>query len=334
MRLLRKARRAAEKQNRKVEKARQKEGKKQKEIYRATSTRTGFSSESEWDEYCESLLVRHKGGETLTLKEADILCLALRPEERIKYSICDNTRFTMLYLNHFDGAINNYSLTAEEQRQLNEFASDWENKIWDEAMSNDRIYLEIRKETKNRIKEMRKHFADTGLSSEDISEKEKEMILRSKSVYIKVNEVLESLDTNELILGICGEEIHIDEFTLIHTFFRHYSELTKQYDDKKSYFTPEIHYDHLPIILKEKILEPIEKSGVFGSSLPQGIFIKYYGRLYKIYFNEKSVNSGHDTVRRINTFYPVDQKTELQDSKKYNFKKINKNLQVGVIPNA
>ena len=333
MSLLRKARRAAEKQKKSVEKARKKEAQKQENIYRKNRSFAGlFNSEEERDKCLEKLLARYKRGEKLTLREADLMCFSMYPEDQTKYSICDDTRFTTLYLRHFDARINGHSLTDGDQKQLNDFAKVWEAKVWDEAMSGDRVYIETRKETKETIKKMRKSLTDSGLSPEEISIKEKEIILRSKNTYIKVNQVLENTGSNELSLNLCGKEVHIDEFTLIHTFFRHYSELTKQYDDNKSHFTPEIYLDQLPIILKEKILEPIEKSGVLGGDLPQSIFIKYFGRLYRIYFNEKSVNSGHATVMRVNTFYPVDQEKDLQDSKKYHFRKVGNNLHIGVLP--
>ncbi len=330
MNFFRKVRRMAEKHKLITEKSRKREAQRRESTYRKSRSYTElFKTKEERDEYLNLLLDRYKKGETLTLREADILCSSLRPENRSQYSICDDKRFTWLYLSHFDAGINGYSLHTNEQDQLNDFATKWEAKIWADEMSADRIYIETRKETRDTIKKMRKSL--DGLCQSEIAQKEKEIILRSKNTYIKVKRVLENLGANELNLTMSGEEVHIDEFTLIHSFFRHYSELTKQFDDKKSYFTPEIPTEQLPTILRDNILKPIEESGVFWHNLPQSIFIKYFGRLYRIYFNSKPLDNGNKTVKRVNTFFPVDQEKDLQASKKYSYRSIGQNLYVGVM---
>lgn len=328
MGLKRKARRYAEKLRSKAEKLRIKEAQKLERIYRKSRSYTDlFESEEQRDEYLNKLLERYHNGDNLTLRERDILCTSLHQEYRSEYPICDDSRFNRLYLSHFDAGINGYSLSEDAQNQLNVFATDWESKIWDDVMSEDRVYIETRKETRDTIKKMRK--AHGVLCESEIAQKQIEIILRSKNTYIKVKRVLESLGANELVLNMGEEEVHIDEYTLIHSFFRHYSELTKQFDDNKSYFTPEIPTEQLPNILLDNILKPIEKAKVFRQYLPQSIFIKYFGRLFRIYFNSKSVDNGNRTVKRVNTFYPVDQEKDLEASKQLTYRKINKNLYVG-----
>lgn len=327
----RKARRIADKSKLKAGKSRQRETQKQRNIYRKNYYITkSFSSEEEWKEYLDDLMSRHLNGENLSLKEADILCTAMFPTDRTRYSICDDTRFNLLYLKYFESLIKDYNILPDEQTQLNDFVNNWKATIMNDQMVEDRIYLETRKETRLTIKGMRKAFDGKGLSPCDIAQKEKEIILRSKFIYIKVNRILENLGSKELVLTIGDTEVHIDEYSLVHSLFRHYSELTKQFNDNKSYFTPEIPVEQLPIILQEKILAPIEKAGVLGNSLPQDIFVKYFGKLYRIYFNRKHIDNGRRAVQRVNTFYPVEQEKDIQESKNYTYRKINNNLYVGI----
>lgn len=265
-----------------MKKAREKEAQRQLMLMRQKSYSNLFSSEEERNEYLMSLQTESKQGAALTLREIDILCSSLYPEDQEDCAICDDTRFSQLFLKHFDAGMNNYFLPQYEQQQLDDFVHDWRASIEKDDMSNDRIYIETRKETRYAMKCMKKDPAFQNLSPTLVEKKEKGILLRSKFLYIKIRKIIENIGSNELIVNLAGEEVHIDIFILIHTFSRHYSELTKQYNDNKSYFTPEIIGEQLPIILKEKILIPIEGSGVLGKDLPQSIFIKYFGQLYRI----------------------------------------------------
>lgn len=325
----RKARRLAEKTKSQLEKRRTQEASnKQKQVRKSRAYTDMYENEDDWHEHLSKLQERYERGDNLTLREADILCLGLKEAVRINCSICDDTRFVRLYLNHFHAQQNNGYISEDHKKQLDEFTSKWKAEILDDRHDTDRLYIEVRKETRLTIKSMKSQ--NSSLSSAELVHKENEIFLRSKNIHIKIKRLLEGLGTSTLKLNIGGEEVHLDEFTLIHSLFRHYSELTKQYNDKKSYFTPEIPIEEFPTIVKERILGPISEDGAFENSLPKSIFLKYYGRLYRLYFEDKSIENGHSTVKRVNTFYPVDQDKDIEASKNYFFKKLNAHLSVGI----
>lgn len=327
----RKGQRLAQKNNVQAEKNRSKEALIRQQLSSSNRAYSElFSNEEDRYKYLESLLKRHNSGEYLTPREIDILCSGMSSEEQMNYSICDGIRFTRLHRDYIFAKQNHYSLSEEEQIQIDEFLNKWEIEIWDNRDDNDRVYIELRKETRLTIKSMKRFYSDKKLTPNELELKENEIILRSKNIYIKVKRIMENLGKNALIMNMGNEEVHIDEFTLIHSFFRHFSELTKQYDDNKSYFSPEFPIEELPKLLSEKILEPINTDGTLKNPLPKSIFFKYFGRLYRLYFEDKFVNNGHNTVKRVNTFYPAEQRKDTEASKKYHFKKINKNLYIGV----
>lgn len=184
-----------------------------------------------------------------------------------------------------------------------------------------------RKETRTMIRQI---TSDNTLSSDEKEDAQREIILRSKAIYIKIKETLQNLSQNTYALGLCGEEIHIDTFSLTHVMFRHYSEMTKPFDDNKSYFTPELPNE---LILPKlyNILEKIKNSGLLGNELPQSIFFEHLGRLYRVYFKEvtKSETSrGNYKVQRVNTFYPVETQKDLNDAKKLTARNIKPFLKV------
>lgn len=332
MGILKRMSRFLENRKKTTEKSRSREALRQLNQMRQNAYSNLFPSEKDRDNYLISLLEKLKNSSPLTLKEADILCSNLYPQDQLNCFACEDTRFISLYLKHFDSVVNNISsLSIDEQKQIMDFMTHWRILIMTDCVSSDIVYMETRKETRHAIRCMKKNSAYNNLSNIEIQSKEQEIFLRSKYLYIKICRIVEELGSNEIVMNFAGEDIHIDIFTLVHTFFRHYSELTKQYNDHKSYFTPEIIAEKLPTILVKRILTPIEESGALNGTLPQSLFIKYYGQLYRLYFNQKYVNNGHVIINRVNTFYPVNQAKDLSDTKIYIFKKINPNLYVGVL---
>lgn len=326
----RKALREAKRNKKRLEEKGNKLAETNEKIYEKENFYTNqFKNEKERKKYLNDLLERHLNGEILSLRNADILCSSLRPELRAEHSICDDTIFIDLYLIHFDLTVKGEGLQEGAQLKLNQFIYDWEEKVYSKENSSDRIYIEVRKETKDTIKKLRKALVVKGLSEKEIKMRKKEVILKSKFTYIKVKRIIESLGTNELVVEAAGTKIYLDEFTLIHSFFRHYAEPTKQYDDGKTYFTREIFLEKMLPVLAEKIIGPIGNQAIF-SILPQSIFIKYYGRLYRIYFKEKYLVDGKTKIWRVNSFYPVEHTKDLNDSKSLTFKKLNKVLDVGI----
>jgi hypothetical protein len=173
-------------------------------------------------------------------------------------------------------------------------------------------------------------ISDSDLSAEKMSDQAREIIFQSKATYVKAKNTLMHLGIDRAKLTFCGEEVHVDECSLIHILFRHFAPETKPYDDQKSHFTPVIRVETLILKLKE-ILENIEKSGQLGDTIPADVFFRHYGRLYRVYFHQVTkfeVGKEDFLVYRVNTFYPVDQKKDINDSKELTAEKIDKWLKV------
>ncbi|HMR44605.1 MAG TPA: hypothetical protein PKC40_12260, partial [Saprospiraceae bacterium] len=215
---------------------------------------------------------------------------------------------------------------------LDEFYETWKRKIYAQEQTNDQVYMEIRKETKEMIKKMRENHEARGFSEEDIYESEREIIWRSKAVYVKANKIIKDIGRSIYSLTFCGNELHIDVFSLIHILFRHYAELTKPHNDNKSHFSeipPELLMESL-----YNILLKIEKSGHLKTDdMPVDIFFEYYRQLYRIYFKKvkkSEKNRGLYEIYRVNTWYPVEAEKDIKDAENLTAKKVGKWLDVWI----
>jgi hypothetical protein len=61
-----------------------------------------FNTPAEYNEYMSGVDRKVQNNETLTQQEIDNFCFALRYEEMIKHSFCDNDRFEYLYFHKID----------------------------------------------------------------------------------------------------------------------------------------------------------------------------------------------------------------------------------------
>ena len=334
----------------KLERAVRKEKvKNNKEVEKLYAYPLNFSSEAQRIPHLQSLMEKHIDGEELTPKEITYMCGSIDRSTRHQFDVCDDARFYNLYLDHFQvrnnlRAVNNgsyppgfierenrrmYSAQATDNRNLalNDFHDTWKARIVDNTQNNDKVYMEIRKETRKMINQIQ---ANNTLSTDEKEAAEREIILRSKAIYFKIKQTLQNLNQDIYDLELCGEEVHIDTFSLTHVMFRHYSEMTKPFEDNKSYFTPELP-NELILPKLHTILQKIEDSGLLGDDLPQSIFFEHLGRLYRIYFKEvtkSKAGRGMYTVQRVNTFYPVEMSKDLNDAKQLTARNVEPFLKV------
>ena len=66
---------------------------------------------------------------------------------------------------------------------------------------------------------------------------------------------------------------------------------------------------------------------MIGTTIPDDIFFKHYGRLYRVYFNQVTKSEsgrGDYSVYCVSSFYPVDQEKDIADSKEFTAEKIDK----------
>lgn len=266
------------------------------------------------------------------------------------YECCDNPKFKFLYLVYAKDLfgfkkikyykpvrIFQYQLKAKEIKSdlfyLKFKMWEWETVV-NKTNHQEELLQQSSKEAREEIKELkkvRKYANNTqGYNSVEFLVKKKSIILHSKWIYCMALEIFESLDPADFISEINGIEIHFNEYSLIHILNRHYAQVLKQFDTKKSFhsqiFKPRILSSQI-----KKILSIIDISNILNGKSIDKISFRMDGIDYIIYTSEKI--RGNTTYRRLNTFFPVEDLTESNKLEAENtLQIINNNLAV-FVPN-
>ncbi|HMV89119.1 MAG TPA: hypothetical protein PK325_04570 [Cyclobacteriaceae bacterium] len=283
------------------------------------------------------LLARAKKNEKLTFAEAEYLCNALRftkldDEGPGDFKICDDYIFRNLYLRYvFDlnGVTpikknkTEFTPVAEkriEVQKLDEFFQDWE-KVVERSNHPNQALNYLSKETRSEIKELEKlpEFNQYGFlrRCNHFDYRKKKIVLHSKFIYIKYQEVMSELSEADQTYELNGEQIEFTEYSFIHILFRHYAEIVKQTPNNKSYHIPDFSPDEIVGRLKE-IFKRIDESTKFVGQPIHEVNFRFKGVIYRIWINDriKSVKGkGNVVFNRLETFFPLAEKTELEDLK-------------------
>lgn len=344
--------RAARKYKKTLEKAKEREAiRENRAAMQVIAYPHTFRNDTERFPHLHELETRYENGEKLSGKEIEYMCQSEYYEERLELEECDDYRFYRIYLEHIvmkhkfgmpaETATRTEKflyqqklapeVTERRNQELDKFYTEWKAKMEDASPTSDRLLMEVRKVTNEMLKKGKAN-SDADLSAVKMEAREREIIFQSKATYVKVKNTLMHLGIESAALTLCGEEVQVDECSLVHILWGHFAAETKLYDDQKSLFTSVIRVETLIFKLKE-ILEKIEKSGQLGDTIPADVFFRHYGRLYRVYFHKvtKSEEGREDyLIYRVHTFYPVDLEKDITDSKELTAEKIDKWLKVYV----
>lgn len=277
-----------------------------------------------------------------------VLLSILDDGELEDYSCCENYKFKIIYLVYFHdlsgfGTYQKLKGTSyyipgrkeisKDLEFLKEIEIKWQNTI-NKTNHDNELLQQISKETRKDLKEIEKQKGRLYFRKDKLRYNlaKSSTLLQSKYIYCMSLQVFEMFDKKEFILSLNGEEIEINEYSIIHILNRHYSQITK-YNSKKSFHTKEFEPRYLNKQIGE-IFKDIDASGcLIGKSINK-IAFKYKHVDYLIWVQKKTKQikgKGSVTYNRLETFYPVTDMKELKQLKEmYNPVQINKDLSVYV----
>lgn len=266
------------------------------------------------------------------------------------YDSCDNPKFKFLYLvyardihgfkkSKIYKPVRNieYQVKKKEIQKdlfyLNRKTKEWKA-IVKTTVHAEELLHQSAKEAREELKELRKlpkYKNDIqGIHSANYIAKENAIVLHARWLYCVALEIFEALDSTDFISKINGIEIEFNEYSLIHILNRHYAQILKQFDTKKS-FHSEIFKPRILSSQIKEVLSIIDDSNLLNGHSINTIAFQVKGQDHIIYTGEKV--RGATTYRRLNTFFPVQ---EIADKNlllaNYNLQIVNDNISV-YIPN-
>lgn len=294
-------------------------------------------SKSKFEEAVNTLSKKVFNHEKINLAEEQFICGVvknLRDINNVKtlniedYKSCENyifrTRY-MLYSNDlngnreiydFDGQIENQRKKSEVE-YLNKQFIDWQNLLKNKLIGFELINY-IAQETHNQINEIEKYCNKNLIGKHKKDYIKKSLTLHGKYIYLLVKEFYQELEKENEIVEINGQNILIDSFSYVHTLFRHYAKKIKEHQNDKSYHLNEkIGFKSVPNYLFDILIKfkSIVESVNFNK---KNVFFNYNNQYYAIWFRPfKQSKKGNVVIEylRMQTFYPIEDKTELENLK-------------------
>lgn len=139
-------------------------------------------------------------------------------------------------------------------------------------------------------------------------------------------------ENKDFVFNLSGQDIEINEYSIIHILNRHFSEVTKQ-NFNKSYHGEDIKPKYLNKQLKE-IMTMIDDSKYFDNQTINNINFRYKDTDYAIWISKRikqEKGKGNVEFNRLETFYPIKNKEELDKLKQsYDYHQINDDIGVYV----
>lgn len=301
----------------------------------------------------DALKVKAINNEEMTEHEKDFfsqhIIIAKNKDGKLDdYSCCSNFKFEMLYLTyHFDlsgrGSYNklkdvdlyqpNQTEIKNDIDYLSKVSGEW-IQVVNKTNHSEKLLQEVAAETRKELSELEKNKGKLIFSRDRqkyIVDKRK-ILLHSKYLYNRCLRIFEKFDKSEFVLKLNGKEIEIEEYGIVHIFNRHFSRIMKVHTDKSFHnenFDPSLLNKQLG-----KIFSDIDNSGEFKEQSIDQIAFKYNGTIYQawIYPRTKQIKGkGNVSFNRLETFYPVENQTELKNlSDNFELKEINETLSVYV----
>lgn len=302
----------------------------------------------------ELLKDKCRNGKALTEHEKNFFCNCLKLSKLgdgkcEDYSCCDNFIFKETYLTYFHDLTGGsefhkiqgrkvYKVDPSEAqtdlKYLYQISDEWELIIQKTNHSN-QLLQQISTETRNELKilsqlpEVTNGFWRKG--SNLYIFKERAILLNSKYIYCKALEIFEILKPADLILEINETQIEFNDYSLIHILNRHYSEIIKQYNTRKSFHNEDILPEILSTQLKD-ILKRIDNTKLLQGRPIDFICFQFKTIDYVIWTSvrTKSTKGKNIDYRRLDTFYPINDTEKNKLNSNFNLTKIDETLSVYV----
>jgi hypothetical protein len=300
---------------------------------------------ADFDEIVQTLADRVFANKEISLAEQQFVCGIVEGLRNAKgekdlnihdYSSCKNYVFRNRYLLYFTDlngtkkVINfNGEIPIERKRVdvafLQKEYDDWSLFI-SEKLNGSELINYVSQETKYQLKELDKYCERLQIGSNRKEYLKKSLVLHGKYIYLLVKEFYQELGKEEETTELNGEKILIDGFTYVHTMFRHFSEQIKEHQADKSYhFDENVRFKSIPDFLLEAIecYKKIPESNTFNK---RSLNFMFNGKIYAIWFRPfTKYLKGNKRIDyyRVQTFYPIENKADLDKLKDY--KQINTN---------
>lgn len=301
----------------------------------------------------EDLKKKAQNGEEMSEHEKDFFCQGVKlsrlDDGRIEhYDCCSNFKFKITYLAYFHDLSGHSSYQKVQGTKLynperNEISNDiaylarveasWRNTI---NITNHKSELlqQISKEARQDLNALEKAKGKLIFrrDRERFQLDRRKIILQSKYIYCMALQIFEMFEPDDFILNLNGEEIEINEYSVIHIIGRHFAQTTKP-NPEKSFHIEDFAPKYLNKQLKN-ILNEIDESGALAGESINKVAFQYKNIDYIIWINERTKQvkgKGNVSYYRLETFYPVEDANEISDLKtSYSLEMVNEELSVYV----
>src|SRR5690606_37907510 len=109
----------------------------------------------------------------------------------------------------------------------------------------------LRKEVRHQLKEIKKYAAVAGFGHFRRKYLEKNTILHSKFVFLRVKGFFQEYGSDRISFQLFNQIIIIDGFFFVHVLFRHYAPSIKEHQQQKSYHIENFDYTQLPLEIEK-----------------------------------------------------------------------------------
>ena len=206
------------------------------------------------DDYnIDELLRKANSNQPMSLAEANCLCktiyiynsynegLANKVED---FEVCADFIFKDLYLTYYDnlsGAKNAQNFrgpisSSKKQTDIDKlegFHQEWYPDI-KKPNHSESLMNSVAKEARDELKKIEELYQKGMWGTNVYKAKVKSISLHSKWIYLYVKEIFEGID-DSFTIGFTDDTIEIDQNSMVHIMFRHYSESAKQFNTGKSF---------------------------------------------------------------------------------------------------
>jgi hypothetical protein len=243
-----------------------------------------------------------------------------------KYN-CKNFWFRNRYLSYWndingEGRVFDYKgeITLDQKEKDKVFLQgqyeEWRLIIY--GKTDDDLIRYIANETIHHVNKINKYCKKNWIGSFRREYLIKSIIIYSKALYYIVKEYYEELGTTEEQIVFHDRTILLDSFSYVHTMFRHYSYIIKEYQGDKTYHSDEnIDFWSIPNFLKNVI--ELFITNFDPNQLQQSINFIYNNKTYTLWLREyKRSRPGNvvELFQRVQSFYPVEQPVDILRVKK------------------
>lgn len=277
------------------------------------------------------LVSRLLNGARMSVSETEFACSVLRaskPEGSIEFvnlasiPAAQDYIFKNLYIHYFADLEGRYGIdkftglvSIQEKREdvnkLNDYFISWE-KVVSTNRHNENLLNLVINEINPDLKHVRELYDKGAISKQEYDYKRKSIVLHSKYLYLNAKAFFDEHGSDTVTVIFHGNEIEINEYSLVHILNRHYAGAAKQFDTGKSFhFDRGLKWYEIPYELKRII----EKIGTIPQTqLVEINFIpfKYQGITYAIWTEKKKKHVKGKVINyiRLETFYPIEEQRD------------------------